>query len=127
MNDAVHFDESGPLNASSFGELHVTEPDQIELLYSKSSERDRSALEKLQVLSVVGRGTFGKVFLTYLPSKGQYYALKSMRKDVIQDKNSVENIKLERLIMLQVDHPFVVSMHYVFQRTNRIYFVMDFV
>jgi serum/glucocorticoid-regulated kinase 2 len=76
---------------------------------------------------VVGRGTFGKVFLTYLPSKEKYYALKSMRKDVIQDKHSVENIKLERLIMLQVDHPFIVSMHYVFQRTNRIYFVMDFV
>lgn len=50
-----------------------------------------------------------------------------MRKDVIQEKNSVESIKLERLIMLQVDHPFVVSMHYVFQRTNRVYFVMDYV
>jgi len=29
--------------------------------------------------------------------------------------------------MLQVDHPFIVSMHYVFQRTNRVYFVMDYV
>ena len=97
------------------------------MLYSKSSERDRSAIERLQVLSVVGRGTFGKVFLVYLNSRGKFYALKSMRKDVIQEKNSVESIKLERLIMLQVDHPFVVSMHYVFQRTNRVYFVMDYV
>jgi serum/glucocorticoid-regulated kinase 2 len=67
------------------------------------------------------------VFLVYLPTNGKFYALKSMRKDVIQDKNSVENIHLERLIMLQVDHPFIVSMHYVFQRTNRIYFAMDYV
>jgi len=79
------------------------------------------------VMSVVGRGTFGKVFLVYLNSKEKFYALKSMRKDVIQDRNSVENIKLEKLIMLQVDHPFIVSMHYVFQRTSRVYFIMDYV
>ena len=52
------------------------------------------------MISVVGRGTFGKVFLAYLPSSEKYYALKSMRKDVIVDKNSLENINLERLIML---------------------------
>lgn len=79
------------------------------------------------MISVVGRGTFGKVFLVYLPTNGKFYALKSMRKDVIQERNSIENINLERLIMLQVDDPFIVSMHYVFQRTNRIYFVMDYV
>jgi len=50
-----------------------------------------------------------------------------MRKDVIIDKKSIENINLERLIMLQVDHPFIVSMQYVFQRTCRVYFVMEYV
>ena len=79
------------------------------------------------MISSVGKGTFGKVFLIYLPQNRKFYAMKSMRKDVILDKNSVENINLERLIMLQLDHPFIVSMHYVFQRTYRIYFVMDYV
>ena len=79
------------------------------------------------MISVVGRGTFAKVFLVHLPSNHKFYALKSMRKDVIIDKNSIENINLERLIMLQVDHPFIVAMHYVFQRNLRIYFVMDYV
>ena len=79
------------------------------------------------MISVVGRGTFAKVFLVHLPTNQKYYALKSMRKDVIIDKNSLENINLERLIMLQVDHPFIVAMHYVFQRTCRVYFVMDYV
>ena len=65
--------------------------------------------------------------LAHLPTNGKYYALKSMRKDVIMDRNSVENINLERLIMLQVDHPFIVSMHYVFQREFRVYFVMDYI
>ena len=50
-----------------------------------------------------------------------------MRKDVIEDRDSEEKVKLEKLIMLQVDHPFIVSMHYVFQRTSRVYFSLDYV
>lgn len=29
--------------------------------------------------------------------------------------------------MLEVKHPFIVKMHYVFQKNYRIYFVMDYV
>ena len=50
-----------------------------------------------------------------------------MRKDVILESNSLENIDLERIIMLQADHPFLCQMQFVFQRTQRIYFVMDYV
>lgn len=91
--------EKSPLNNSSFNELLVG-AGESQLLYSKSSERDRAALEQFQMISVVGRGTFGKVFLVYLRSSEKFYALKSMRKDVIVDKNSFESINLERLIML---------------------------
>ena len=52
--------------------------------------------------------------------------MKSMRKDIILDRGIVESVKLERMIMLHVDHPFLVSMQYVFQRSLRVYFVMDF-
>lgn len=74
----------------------------------------------------MGNGTFSKVYLVHHPDQKQYYALKSMRKDVIIDKDSLESVNLERLIMLQVNHPFIVSMHFVFQRDFRVYFVMDF-
>ena len=62
---AAVLDDQGPLNVSSFGELHDSSA-HLELLYSKSTERDRNALQNLQVLSVVGRGNFGKVFLVHL-------------------------------------------------------------
>ena len=62
-------------------------------------------------MRVVGRGTFGKVYLIYLPgTEMKFYALKSIRKDVILDRDSMQSINLERLIMLQVNHPFLVSM-----------------
>jgi len=49
-----------------------------------------------------------------------------MRKDVILKHNSITSISLEKMIMLQVNHPFLVEMQFVFQRKYRVYFVMDF-
>ena len=91
--------EKHPINNSSFRDLLI-QSGESQLLYSRSSERDTAALETFEMISVVGRGTFGKVFLVYLPTRETFYALKSMRKDVIMDKQSVNNIDLERLIML---------------------------
>ncbi len=53
--------------------------------------------------------------------------MKSIRKDIVIDNDSLENIKLEKLILLQVSNPFIVSMQYVYQRSYRIYFIMDYV
>lgn len=53
--------------------------------------------------------------------------MKSIRKDIVLDNDSLENVKLEKLILLQVNNPFIVSMHYVFQRSYRIYFIMEYV
>lgn len=51
--------------------------------------------------------------------------MKSIRKDVVLDSDSLENIKLEKLILLQVDNEFIISMQFVYQRSYRIYFIMD--
>jgi serine/threonine protein kinase len=58
---------------------------------------------------------------------GRYYAVKSIRKDKVLEQEALENLKLERLILLQADHPFIVKMDFVFQKKERIYFMMDFV
>lgn len=53
--------------------------------------------------------------------------MKSLRKDVILDYDQVESTKLEKEILQQADHPFLVGMHYVFQTEPKIFFVMRFV
>ena len=53
--------------------------------------------------------------------------MKSIRKDVVIEQDSIESLKLEKLILLQVNHPFIISMEYVFQKSYRIYFLMDFI
>lgn len=67
------------------------------------------------------------MFLVYLPANKRYYAMKSIRKDIVLENDSLENIKLEKYILLSVSHPFIVSMQFVFQRSYRIYFIMDYI
>ena len=42
---------------------------------------------KLKML--LGRGTFGKVFLAELPKEGKLYAIKAIRKDVLIEYNQI--------------------------------------
>lgn len=53
--------------------------------------------------------------------------MKRLNKDVVLQKNQVENIKVEKEILFQADHPFVNSMDYVFSNELRIYFFLKYV
>jgi serine/threonine protein kinase len=68
---------------------------------------------------VIGRGTFGKVFLGELKTADstgnkKLYAIKSIRKDVLIQYDQVDNTILEKDIMFECDHPFLVGMEYLF-------------
>lgn len=73
-----------------------------------------------EILRVVGKGAFGKVFLVRKKSNNcdggdGIYAMKVMRKDPIIKKNHVDYMKAERDILTKVLHPFVVQLRYSFQ------------
>ena len=53
--------------------------------------------------------------------------MKSLRKDVIIDYDQIESTLLEKKILQEADHPFLVGMEYVFQTDLKIFFVMKFV
>lgn len=84
-------------------------------------------LADFKMVMVLGRGTFGKVYLAELAHNSKTYAIKSIRKDVLIDTDQVENTKLEKDIMFTCDHPFLIAMDYLFQSSLRLYFVMPFV
>jgi len=76
---------------------------------------------------VLGRGAFGKVFLAELQTDKTLYAVKSIRKDILIENDQVQSTLLEKNIMLECNHPFLVGMDYLFQNEYRLYFVMPFI
>lgn len=71
-------------------------------------------LDDFNFIMVLGRGSFGKVFLTELREDKKLFAIKSMRKDILIETEQVESTLLEKQIMIEVDHPFLIHMDYVF-------------
>jgi len=96
-------------------------------LFSRHKTVKSVELNDFQIIKVLGRGTFGKVCLVqYKPTK-EYYAMKSLKKDVLLDMDQVQSTILEKKILQSLDHPFLVGMIFCFQTEERIYFIMPFI
>jgi serine/threonine protein kinase len=97
------------------------------LVKQKTIKEKAVSYEDFKILMVLGRGAFGKVFLAELKHDKKLYAIKSIRKDILIEMDQVENTLLEKDIMFECDHPFLVGMEYLFQNDLRLYFIMPFV
>ena len=75
--------------------------------------------------NIIGRGGFGKVWKVIHKKTGISYAMKEMSKTKIIDKKSIMSIKSERNFLSQMNHPFIVNMHYAFQNKMNLYLVLD--
>lgn len=84
-------------------------------------------LDDFKILKVLGKGTFGKVYLARFKENNNLYAIKAIWKDVLIETQQIEATKLERDILMTISHPFLVGMDFVFQNDFRIYFVMPFI
>ncbi len=80
--------------------------------------------DDFHLVKVVGRGTFGKVFLVRKKDSNQVYAMKVLKKEQIASRNlrvktKGKNKKLiirlaEREILEKIKNPFIVDLHYAF-------------
>ncbi|EGR30983.1 protein kinase domain protein [Ichthyophthirius multifiliis] len=84
------------------------------------------SIEDFHLIKVLGRGAFGKVMLCQKKDTNELYAIKSMRKEDIIDKDQIEHTKAERKILEQVNFPFLVNLEYAFQTREKVFFAMKF-
>ena len=86
-----------------------------------------ATLDQFELLRLIGRGAFGKVFLIQNLVNKKLYAMKCIRNDLILEAGQLENTRMEKEILQKVSHPFLIDMDYVFQDQSRIYFIMPFI
>lgn len=85
------------------------------------------SISDFHVEKVLGEGAFGKVTLVTKKDTGQLYAMKSLRKDMIEQRNQKLHTQTEREILGEVNCPFIVQLRFAFQTTDKLFMVMDFV
>jgi serine/threonine protein kinase len=93
---------------------------------SSSSNSSKVGLREFVLLKVVGKGSFGKVMQVRKKANGRIYAMKVLQKANIIKRNQVEHTRTERNVLGKIAHPFIVSLNYAFQTTDKLYFVLDY-
>lgn len=107
---------------------------------------DKVGLPDFELLKVIGKGSFGKVFQVKKKDTGKIYALKVLQKKVrtfpassahlngincahqtIIERKEVAHTRTEKNVLQKLVHPFLVNMYYFFQTPEHLCFVMDFV
>ena len=80
-----------------------------------------ATLEDFELLSVLGRGGFGKVMLVRHKETAGVYAMKILKKQELVRRRQVERTKTERHILEKASgHPFIVSLAYAFQTSTKL-------
>eukprot|EP01137_Pigoraptor_chileana_P006815 Opistho-2@51572 len=93
-----------------------------------ASEDKKSGVNDFALIKVIGKGSFGKVLVAKHKESGTVYAIKVLSKKAIKQRNEVRHIMAERNVLKQnVKHPFLVGLHYSFQTSEKLYFVLDYV
>ena len=85
-------------------------------------------LQGFEMLKVLGQGTFGTVALarSTTPEGDEVCAIKMLSKDFIIKNKLVDSVKSERAVLEKVDHDSIVKMHFAFQTSRMVYFVMEY-
>lgn len=90
-------------------------------------QNDKVAIQDLTLVKQLGQGMFGNVFLAHNFNTKMSYALKTVHRAKIMQFDIAKNLILERRIMMQIDHPFIVKLVKTFKDDTRLYFLMELV
>ncbi|KAJ7525977.1 hypothetical protein O6H91_17G076700 [Diphasiastrum complanatum] len=74
---------------------------------------------------VLGVGSYSKVVRARKKDTGEVFALKIMDKRRVIKENKISNVKTERLVLDQLDHPGVVQLFFTFHDAHHLYLGLE--
>ncbi|EGN98283.1 hypothetical protein SERLA73DRAFT_161121 [Serpula lacrymans var. lacrymans S7.3] len=99
---------------------------QIGVAYQPSSGQSFT-IDDFELITVIGKGSFGKVMQVRKRDTTRIYALKTIRKAHIVDRNEITHTLAERLVLARINNPFIVPLKFSFQSEQKLYLVLAFV
>ena len=83
-------------------------------------------LEDLEIIKLIGRGNYSRVYLVRTFSN-KFYGLKTISRNTIEKNNLYEQVIQEKRILSELDHPFIMKYIKSFKDSKRIYFLLEFI
>ena len=125
LADGGGAENPGGLRRIDSGLLHNVAP--VTSADASAATKKKLTPDDFEMLCLVGQGAFGKVFQVRKKDSGSVYAMKVMRKETIIEREQTDYMRAERDILTVIHHPYVVTLRYSFQTSQKLYLIMDFV
>ncbi|CAN1238741.1 3-phosphoinositide-dependent protein kinase 2 [Linum grandiflorum] len=87
--------------------------------------QENFSIQDFELGKIYGVGSYSKVVRAKKKDSGIVYALKIMDKKFITKENKTAYVKLERIVLDQLDHPGVVRLYFTFQDTFSLYMALE--
>uniref|UniRef100_UPI00398EA67F NUAK family SNF1-like kinase 1 n=1 Tax=Pristiophorus japonicus TaxID=55135 RepID=UPI00398EA67F len=92
----------------------------------KKHQHKHNLKHRYHILQTLGRGAYGKVKKAQERATGRTVAIKSVRKDKVQEELDRIHIQREMEIMSSLNHPNIIRIYEVFENKDKIIIVMDY-
>ena len=79
-----------------------------------------------KLIKLIGKGTFGEVYLTSNINNSEIYATKRIEINKDQNKTTSKYLLNEIKIMQALNHPNLIKLHNLYRTNNHFYFIMDY-
>ncbi|KAJ1642451.1 hypothetical protein LPJ64_005703, partial [Coemansia asiatica] len=96
---------------------------------SMTPGKRRVGLDDFHLLSLIGKGSYGKVMLARYKDTGKVMAIKVISKSKLRGRpNEIRRVMSERKVLERtVEHPFLVGLQCAFQTKEKLFFCLDYV
>mmetsp|Transcript_17787 Transcript_17787/g.21594 ORF Transcript_17787/g.21594 Transcript_17787/m.21594 type:complete len:501 (+) Transcript_17787:444-1946(+) len=107
-------------------ESSSSRPGSLQSQVAENSMKNKVSLADFVLIKTVGKGSFGKVIQVKKKDCDRVYAMKVLKKEQVVKRKQFEHTMAERRILEEIDHPFIVSLRFAFQTTQKLYMIFDF-
>ncbi|KAI8342387.1 kinase-like domain-containing protein [Chlamydoabsidia padenii] len=119
--DSTRLDDQVLQIAGGTGMMHV------QLCYKRQQQAQPIAFDSFDLLRVIGRGSFGKVYVVRKKDTNRIYAMKVLRKSRIISRSEVTHTMAEKTVLAKIRNPFIVPLKFAFQSPDKLYLVLAFI
>jgi serine/threonine protein kinase len=100
---------------------------EIEVSTNYANNSKQICLDQFELVKVIGRGSYAKVFLAEYKKTKKCYAMKVIKKAIVNDDEDIDWVQTEKHVFEQAtNHPFLVGLHSCFQTDSRLFFVIEY-
>jgi serine/threonine protein kinase len=94
---------------------------------TSSGASSKVSASDFEFIRLLGEGAEGKVFQVRRKKTGKNFAVKVIeKKRILGSHKKYSQALVERQVLVEARHPFIVQLHWTFQTRSHLYFVLEF-